>query len=261
MIVLWLKRRFLKDAAAFLLLFGFFVCPAAAQNQISEVRADSLFKQHMLSEAFEVYHGVLKKNHNDVSALWHSSLLHSRLGHLLKTKKQEKKYYIIARKQALRALKLKPESSMANYAMAVSLGRMAVISSVKKKVSASRKIKEYAVRALQADSTNDGAWNVLGRWNYGISGMNSFERMAAKVLFGGVPKGASYQKAVKYNKKAIELNPAVVGYYYNLAQAYHALGKKEMAVEACQAGLKKPPIYDEGVLDKKNCQDLIAHLH
>ncbi len=244
-----------------MLIFGFFAGSALAQEQSSEVRADSLFDQHMLSEAFEVYHGVLKKNHNDVSALWHSSLLYSRLGHLLKTKKQQKKYYLIARKQALRALKLKPKNSMANYAMAVSLGRMAVISSVKKKVAASRKIKEYTVRALQADSTNDGAWNVLGRWNYEISGMNSFERMAAKVLFGGVPKGASYQKAVKYNKKAIEFNPAVVGYYYNLAQSYNALGKKKKAIEACQAGLKRPPIYDEGALDKKNCQNLVAHFH
>jgi tetratricopeptide (TPR) repeat protein len=252
---------YFKFAASFLLMFGFLVTSASAQTKNRQASADSLYAHYKFTEAFDAYHDVLNQNHDDVSALWHSSLLYSRLGSELKSKKQQRKYYMIARKQARRALKLSPHNSMANYAMAVSLGRLAVISSVKQKVAASREIREYTIRAVQADSDNDGAWNILCRWNYEISHMNSFERMAAKVLFGGVPKGASFAKAVKYGKKAIELDPVVVGYYRDLALAYKAVGKDQKAVETCRAALKKPPVFSEGVSDKKQCRKLIAHLH
>lgn len=258
--MLQLRHTFFKFTTSLLLIGGFFAVSASAQVQNQEARADSLFDHYKLAQAFDAYHVVLKQNNDDVSALWHSSLLYSRLGSQLKSKKKQRKYYMIARKQARRALKLNPDNSMANFAMAVSLGRMAVISGVKQKVAASRKIRKYAILALQADSTNDGAWNIMSRWNYGIANMNSIERMAAKVLFGGVPKGASFEKAVKYGKKAIRFNPAMVGYYHDLARAYEALGNKQKAAEACQSALKRPPLYSEGVSDKKQCRAIIAHL-
>src|SRR5699024_1518620 len=120
-----------------------------------------LFNQHKVSQAFDLYNKLVKENKDDVNALWHSSLLYSRLGHQLKSKNDKIEYFKTAKRRALRALKQDAKSSMANYAMAVALGRMASISTdLQKKIAASRKIRKYAVRALKIDKTNAGAWDV-----------------------------------------------------------------------------------------------------
>lgn len=234
--------------------------PASAQGRL-EVKAESLYNQHKVSQAFDLYNKLVKKNKDDVSVLWHSSLLYSRLGHRLESKNDKIEYFRIAKRRALRSLKQDSKSSMANYAMAVALGRMASISTdLQKKIVASRKIKKYAVRALKIDNTNAGAWDVLSRWNYGFANMDSNKRAAAKLFLGDMVKGTSYEKAAKYAEKAIKFNPSVVSYYRDLAKAYKGLGENEKAVKTCQKSLDKTPLWSEGNGAKKECSELIANL-
>ncbi|HYW36429.1 MAG TPA: tetratricopeptide repeat protein [Balneolaceae bacterium] len=242
-----------------LLLTGSFSISALAQTNPVTSKADSLFTHYKMKKALKAYNNVLVEHPDDVSALWHSSLLYSRLGHRLKKKEHKEKYYRKAKKRAEHALQIDSTSSNANFAMSVALGRMALIVGTKQKVAAARSIKKYADLALKYDSTNDGAWNVLGRWNYEISNLNFIERMAANTIYGGVPNGASVKKAVKYCKKAIALDPKFIIYYRDLAEAYEELGKDKKAVQTCQQALKKPSLTPIDKKFKKECRSLIKH--
>ena len=231
-----------------------------AQAPDGLAHADSLFDNYQEKESLAAYNEVLDENPNNLSALWHASLLYSRIGNRLDDDDEMKMYYNNAKDLAQRALAVDSTSADANFVMAVAMGRMALIVGSRERVAASRDIKKYADRALEADSTNAGAWHVLGRWNYEISNLNFAERLAANVLFGGIPEGASTEKAVEYINKAIALNPKFVLYYYDLAKAYEELGEDEQAVEACKTGLEKSTLLPGDEIIHEDCRELIDDL-
>lgn len=239
-------------------LFAVFSVNAQTSNKL--VRADSLFANYQQQAALEAYNQVLQQDPNNFSALWHSSLLYARLGNELENEDKKKAYFVKAKERAEQAIEVKPLHTQSNFVMAVAMGRMALIGGAKERVAASRDIKEYAERALQADSSNAGAWHVLGRWNYEISDLNFAERLAANVLFGGIPAGASNKKAVLYIEKAIALNPDMLLYYYDLARAYQALDKEQQAIDACQKALQKPSHAPDDDTIKEDCRALIDDL-
>jgi tetratricopeptide (TPR) repeat protein len=243
-----------------LLLIGLCSGTAAAQMDSQMARADSLFDNYEEEQALEAYEEVLRDEPENLKALWHSSLLYSRVGNRFDEEQKEKEYYNLGRKRAEQALDVDPDDTNANFVMAVAMGRMALIAGSKERVAASRDIKKYADRSIEADSANPGPWHVLGRWNYEISDLNFAERLAANVLFGGIPDGASTENAVEYINKAIELNPKFVLYYYDLAKAYERLGEEEKAIAACKTGLEKPTLATDDEKVKEDCRALVDEL-
>ena len=233
---------------------------AVSQSADELAQADSLFDNYQEKEALAAYNDILDEDPENLSALWHSSLLYSRIGNELDSDDQEKEYYRTAKKRAERALEVDADNSQANFVMAVAMGRMALIVGAKERVAASRDIKKYAERSLAADSSNAGAWHVLGRWNYEISDLNFAERLAANVLFGGVPEGASTENAVEYINKAIDLNPDFVLYYYDLAKVYEERGEDEKAVSTCKTALQKKAFSYDDKEAKEDCRELIDDL-
>jgi len=51
--------------------------------------------------------------------------------------------------------------------------------------------------------------HVIGRWNYEVAGVGWFTKVAAKVVYGGAPPGASYQQAKEWFKRAIAVRPDI----------------------------------------------------
>lgn len=233
---------------------------ASAQNTRAQ-RADSLFKLYEEKAALAAYNKILENHPDNFIALWRTSLLYARIGFRLDDEDKKVAYFKKAKKRAKQALQIKPKSSYANYVMAVAMGRMALISGAKERVAASRAIKKYADRAIRFDSTNAGAWYVLGKWNYEVDNLNFAERLAANVLFGGLPDGASTQKAAEYIRKAIALKPGYILYYYGLAQVYNELGNEHMAIAVCREALKLPSITPTDPEEKENCRELIDNLN
>ncbi len=242
------------------LLLGLFTLSASAQPESLLNRADSLFSNYQEKAALEAYNKVLQEDSDNLEALWRTSLLYSRIGNQLNSEDQKTEYYNFAKQRAEQALQEDSTNSQANFVMSVAMGRMALIVGARERVAASRDIKKYAERALRADSTNAGAWHVLGRWNMEISDLNFAERLAANVLFGGIPEGASNENAVEYIQRAIELNPNFALYYYDLAKAYEALGQEQQAIETCKEGLAQPTLAPGDDEVKQDCRDLIDDL-
>jgi len=181
-------------------------------------------------EAFRKYQEILKIQPINVMALCKSSELCSSIGHRQPAKASQASYYRAARKYAEIALRLSPNNSEANFAMAVAMGRMALISSGKQKIEAVNDIKKYAELAIKADPNNFKAYHVLGKWHYEVSDLSGFERGAAKMLYGGLP-AASIQESIRFYEKSKSLNPEFALNYLELAKAYRRNNQNDKAKE------------------------------
>ena len=222
-----------------------------------EAKADSLYNSFSEMQALEAYQDVLDQDSTNFEALWKVSFLYSRIGNQKPNKETQREYYEKAKRFAERALAIDSTHSQPNFVMGVAMGRMALVSGTKEKVAASRDIKKYADLAVKYDSTNAGAWHLLGSWNLKVANLSFLERLAANTLFGGVPGDASNQKAVDHIKRAIKLDNRFVLYYHDLAKAYSEMGNEEEAIQACSMALEKENLNpkDEGL--KAECREWI----
>jgi tetratricopeptide (TPR) repeat protein len=233
-----------------------------AQQERSELeqRADSLYEVYEEEQALELYNQILQDKPDDYQALWRTSFLYSRIGNRLEDKDDQKRYYNNGIDLAERALQVDSTDTQSNFVMAVAMGRKALISGARDRVSASRDIKKYADRAIQYDSTHAGSWHVLGRWNFKVANLSWLERTAANTLFGGIPGNASNQKAAEYIKKAIDLDDEYVLYYYDLAKVYEEMGKEQQAISACRSSLDITNLTPDDKRIKQDCRQLIKDL-
>jgi tetratricopeptide (TPR) repeat protein len=220
-----------------LLLYPFFTTGQDAAVLLKE--AEKLETAPAESAALEKYKEVLKIAPNDVYALSKCSELCSRIGNRQADAKTRDNYYAWAKNYASAALKINSNSSEANCAMAIALGRMALTKSSKEKLNSAKLIKQYVDIALQQDAANYKAWHVLGKWHYELSILNMLERTIVKVFFGGLPK-ASLQEAVNAYEQARKLSPGFVMNYLEQAKAYKAAGEKEKAIAALNTMLTLP---------------------
>jgi tetratricopeptide (TPR) repeat protein len=182
------------------------------------------------NEAFLKYAEVLKKDPANLQALWKCSELSSRIGARQTDKERMRSYFIAARNYASAALKVNPNSSDANFVMALALGRISLVSGTKERVMLAKDVKHYADIAIKLDPNNFRAYHILGRWNYDVSNLNLAEKSFARIFYGKLPD-ASLQDAIADFNKSLSLNPGFILNYYELARSYHRMGddKKAMA--------------------------------
>lgn len=246
-----------------LTILGCLLVPALliAQNTSElEQRADSLYQEYEEKRALDIYLDILQKEPENYQALWRTSFLYSRVGNRLESEDQQREYYNNAIDLAEQALEVDSTDTQSNFVMAVAMGRKALISGARERVAASRAIKKYADKAIELDSTNAGAWHVLGRWHFKVANLSWIERAAANTLFGGIPGNASNEKAAEAIEKAIELNQDYILYYYDLATVYKDMGRDQQAISTCQTALDKPLLTPGDEEIKADCRELIADL-
>ncbi|HKJ31122.1 MAG TPA: hypothetical protein VKA34_04800 [Balneolales bacterium] len=230
-----------------LLLLAFYPLTfAIAQQDTSQEQnllrnARELKESYNEPQALDTYLKVLRIDSTNYEALWNASFLYSRIGNRFKDKNKQKEYFHKAKDLAERALKVNSRDTESNFVMSVAMGRMALISGPKARVAASNDIKHYAEQALKYDSLHAGAWHVLGRWNYEVANLNFAERMAANLLFGGLPKGASDKNAIEDYKKAITYDGSNILYYRDLAIVYRKEDQDQKAIETLNKLLSLSP--------------------
>jgi len=187
---------------------------------------ESLFHEN---EAFLRYADVLKKDPSNLLALWKCSELSSRIGARQADKEKKRPYFLAARNYATSALRVNPNSSDANCAMALALGRVSLISGSKERVMLARDVKRYAENAIRLDPNNFRAYHILGRWNYEVSDLNIAEKSFARLFYGKLPS-ASLDDAILDFEKSRSINPGFILNYLELARAYHRLDDDKKAI-------------------------------
>lgn len=148
--------------------------------------------------------------------------------------------YAEAVRAARKAVALDPAGWEGHAELAANLGRYALFQGGKNKLKLSKEVKAEADRAIQLNPRSDRAYHVLARWNRAIAQLSFFEKAGAKVIYGGVPKGASMNNAVTLFEKAIELAPDYAHHRLELGRTYLDLGLKDKAREQLERALRSP---------------------
>jgi tetratricopeptide (TPR) repeat protein len=181
--------------------------------------AEQFEKAFRDDDALAKYLQILRYQPRNLDALCKVSELYSVIGKRRTGKEKQKEYYVKGVEYANAALKVNPNHSEANFAMAISIGRMALISSGEEKIKAVKEIKQYADRCIQLDPDNYKGYHVLAKWHYEVSDLSGLERWLVKVTYGGLPP-ASLNDAIKYYEKSRQLSPGFLLNYLELAKAY-----------------------------------------
>lgn len=197
------------------------------------------------NEAFLKYAEVVKKDPNNLVALWKCSELSSRLGARQTDKEKMRPYFMAARNYAAAALRVNPNSSEANCAMAFALGRVSGVSSTRERVELAKDVKWYVDKAIQLDPNNFRAWHILGRWNFEVSNLNLAEKSFARLFYGKIPS-ATLDDAVLDFEKSRSLNPAFLLNYLELAKCYHRKDDDKKAMYNLRLLISMPnSMYDD----------------
>jgi tetratricopeptide (TPR) repeat protein len=165
---------------------------------------DTLRAQGDFREALSRMSNLRGEYGDDVQLLWRMSLTRVDVAKTLDGESARDQQYQQALKLAEVALTVDASNAHAHLAKAVAEGRIALDAGTQERVQRSRLVKKHADRAIELDSTLDGAYHTRGRWNREVSDLNFFERTVVRTVYGGLPD-ASFQQAVRDFKRAIEL--------------------------------------------------------
>lgn len=129
--------------------------------------------------------------------------------------------YRLAERYAARAVAANPDGADGYFALANAIGRTSLTLGKKERVQRAAEIRTDALRAIELNPRQDGAFHVMGRWNAEIMRLSGFQRFFAKSFLGGaVFNEASWDKAVLYMKQAIAIRPEFIYHHYDLALIY-----------------------------------------
>ena len=163
------------------------------------------------------------------------------LGEFAATDADRRALYKEAEGYARRAVAASPNSAVAHFTLAKALGRYALSLGTRDRVKLAGEIRAEALKALQLDANNAGAYDVMGMWNAEIMRLNGVSRFLAKNVLGGQVFGtANWDDAQKYLEKAVSLEPNRVVHRLNLGAVYADRGMKDKAKAMYEAALKLP---------------------
>lgn len=231
--------------------------PAMAQDVntlLKEARQfETSFKE---KEALQKYLEVLKVQPQNLTALCKSSELYNSLGKRLASKDSQKEYYRTAKTYAQKALQVNANSVDANFAMALAMGRMAMIASGQERINAVKDIKTYAEKTIQLDPDNFKGYHVLGKWYYEVSNLNSLEKWLVKMRYGALP-AASLGDAIRCFEKSKQLNPGFALNYLELARSFHRNDEEQKAIQQLEIMMKLPNANPDDATVKEQGKKLL----
>ncbi|MCW3093708.1 MAG: hypothetical protein JWP81_4777 [Ferruginibacter sp.] len=224
-----------------LTFFSFLVLLNLPAQDIASITREAVHLEQVPNEkaAFAKYKEVLKIQPVNQNALNKCSELCSRIGKRQADPKVMEDYYAAAKTYAGIALRINPNNSESNCVMAIALGRSSMNRSGKEKINTAKEIKRYIDVAIKNDPSNFKAWHVLGRWHYEISNLNSFERTAVKIFYGGVP-AATLNESIAAFEKSQSITDGFILNYFEMAKAYKMNNQSAKAVAILTKMLSVP---------------------
>jgi tetratricopeptide (TPR) repeat protein len=244
-----------------------FVCaiPVFSQNySVLYDKAMKLKSEYKYVESLAMFQLLLKSDSSNVDYLANGSTMYTKAGNLQPDEKKRFDYYHQGEYLAKKAIAKNPNNAEAHYAYSLVIGRLNEHASSKQKVANAKLIKSEADACLRLQPDHAGAYHILGRWHSTVAGFGIVEKMAINALFGGVPEGGSYDEAVKCFKKAIQLEPAYILHYYELANVLKERDASAADKNDAIAALKKAMSLGNQTPDdpstKKKCEELLKEL-
>jgi tetratricopeptide (TPR) repeat protein len=188
------------------------------------------------AEALPRFEALLARDSTDVEANWRAATaLNDVAAQLTADVARTRRDSLLANAQlrARRAVRLAPDNTRALFVLGLVLGNTALTRGIKERVRLAVEIRDLALRSLAADSLNDGAHHLLGRWNYEVMKLSGFERLVARTfLGGGVMRKASWEEARRELSRAVALDSTRI--YHRLDLAHVQLATHQQADASIQ---------------------------
>ncbi|MCA9732279.1 tetratricopeptide repeat protein [candidate division KSB1 bacterium] len=232
-----------------------------AQDSVQEWldKGNAAYDSFDNATALTCYKKVLELDEHNFEGLWKTARALTDVGKALGGD-AEKEHYLEADKYARKCIELYADKAESHYVLALAVGRLALFEGGKRKIELSKEVEAEAKKALELNPQHDGAAHILGRWNYNIATLGWFLRAAAKVVYGGVPQGATLENAAKYFSMAIELNPEKPVHRLEYARTLIELGNYTEAKTQLQKCLDLEKVQWEDDNHKKEAAEMLKEI-
>ncbi|MDZ7361304.1 MAG: tetratricopeptide repeat protein [candidate division KSB1 bacterium] len=217
---------------------------------------DFAYKKFDNVTALASYRRAVEIDSSDYEALWKLARAYADVGMSL-PKKEQPAYFALAEKTARRCVTLHPDSANSHFSLAVALGRVALYEGGKRKIQIAKEVQAEAQQTLRVNPRHDGAMHVLGRWHYELADLNFIERAVAKIIFGGLPTGASYEQAARYFEQAIQHRPQAPVHHYEYARTLLKLDRVAEARRHLEKCLALPDVFWDDAQHKIEARKLL----
>ena len=129
--------------------------------------------------------------------------------------------YAEAERRARTAVKADTTRADGWFVLANAMGRAALTRPPEQRLRLAAAVRVAAVRAITLDSSHDGAYHVLGRWNAEIMRLPGMERFFARRVLGARIFGeASWEEATVNLEQAVALDSTRIVHRLDLAEIY-----------------------------------------
>ncbi len=219
-----------------------------------------LQRKYLDSEALAKYEQVLDEDAKNYEALWQAAALSVRIGTRYTDETRRSAYFTSAGQYAYRAFVAKSDGGEANYVVALSLVNQATLLRARGRLLMYKEMQPYVFRAVARRPDWADTWQLLGRWHYRVDHYNVLERVYSELILGGMPGGASSNKAVDALKRAHELDPKRIQFCYDLARVYQNQRQFDEAITVLVASQKLEPVTSEELEVSRRCRNLLQQL-
>lgn len=203
-----------------------------AAQVASLVEGDRLYAQLRGQESQRVFERAVRREPESFEALWRAARGALVLGDLEKQNPAARDaLYRRAQDYAARAIAVDSARIDGHYWLVSAQGREALHAGFSTAARLAGEVYEGANGVLARDSLYAGAHHVLGVLNYEVMKLNPIKRwLGRKVLGNPGLYHTSWENARSYLERAVELDPSMVLYGYDLARMYEIRGEHENAV-------------------------------
>jgi tetratricopeptide (TPR) repeat protein len=225
-----------------------------AQPTVAEHIAlgDSAYLALAPQQALAHYRAALALDSTSYAALWKAGRELVDIAKQIESNDDSSKHlrdslYTQARAYGETAVRVNPNGADGHFTVGQALGRLSRTKGGKERVRFAKIIYDEGMKAIELDSTHDGAYHLIGAWHAEVKRLSGFQKFFAKALFGGgfLDKG-NWEDAQRYLQRAVALKPQNIFHRLELAEVYVDLGQYSKAREQFNA-IAPLPIAD--VLD------------
>ena len=173
---------------------------------------------------------------NNEDILLRLSITHHYLSEKSIEKKEDKENAQKAYKYIVRAYDLNSEDPNILKWYVIALGKTVEEESIRRQIEQSKNIENLSLKVIEMMPDDEFCYNIMGQWHYKLASLGKASRRIASILFSEPPQG-SFEQAMYFLEKSLELNADYIGTYYWLGKVHLKLGNKQKAYELFNKGI------------------------
>lgn len=236
----------------------FWSMATSAAEPDSLAACDQLYAAGNLTKSVAAARRILAREPDSYDAVWRLSRALISAGNLAEQERDSEGLYEEALTQARLAVTLNPQGTRGYTCLAICAGNLSNFASGRDMINMAEDARTAARKAIALDADNDLAHLVLGVWNREIATVGGLTKLAAKVIYGGVPAGASLEESEACLRRAIALAPEHLNHHRELAITLLEMDRRTEAIAELGVAVSLSPRQPEDTVYAASAQELLV---